>query len=85
MWHNYGFDRHVFHNHGINVRGFGGDTMHMARLFDASKMFGEYALASLTKDYQKGIKDTMGKYLERKANNYKERYENPKLSEAEKK
>lgn len=49
MWHNYGFDRHVFYNHGINVRGFGGDTMHMARLYDASKSFGGYALSSLTK------------------------------------
>lgn len=49
MWHNYGFDRHVFYNHGINVRGFAGDTMHMARLYDASKVFGQYALAALTK------------------------------------
>lgn len=32
VWHNYGFDRHLFYNHGIDVRGFGGDTMHMARL-----------------------------------------------------
>lgn len=35
-WHNYGFDRHIFYNHGINVKGFGGDTMHMARLLDPS-------------------------------------------------
>ena len=26
-WHNYGFDRHIFFNHGIDVQGFGGDTM----------------------------------------------------------
>ena len=31
VWHNYGFDRHVLHNHNVNVMGFGGDTMHMAR------------------------------------------------------
>ena len=36
-WHNYGFDRHIFYNHGIDVRGFGGDTMHMARLADPSR------------------------------------------------
>lgn len=37
-FHNYGYDRHIFYNHGIDVQGFGGDTMHMARLFDPSKM-----------------------------------------------
>lgn len=37
VWHNYGFDRHVMWNHGIDVRGFGGDTMHMARLEDTSR------------------------------------------------
>jgi DNA polymerase-1 len=31
VWHNYGFDRHVMCNEGIDCRGFGGDTMHMAR------------------------------------------------------
>ena len=36
IWHNYGYDRHIFYNHGIDVKGFGGDTMHMARLADAS-------------------------------------------------
>ena len=36
-FHNYGYDRHIFYNHGIDVQGFGGDTMHMARLFDPSK------------------------------------------------
>lgn len=36
-WHNYGFDRQIFHNHGINVQGFGGDTLHLARLLDPSK------------------------------------------------
>lgn len=47
VWHNYGFDRHVIWNHGIDVKGFGGDTMHMARLWDASRKEG-YSLAVLT-------------------------------------
>ena len=37
MWHNYGFDRHVIENEGIYPKGFGGDTMHMARLWDTSR------------------------------------------------
>ncbi|KAL7482018.1 hypothetical protein ACHAW6_007701, partial [Cyclotella cf. meneghiniana] len=48
VWHNYGFDRHVLFNEGINVLGFGGDTMHMARLSDTSRM--KYSLESLTED-----------------------------------
>ena len=45
-WHNYSFDRHILGNHGIDCRGFGGDTMHMARLADPSRM--RYSLKSLT-------------------------------------
>ena len=37
VWHNYSFDRHVLYNHGINACGLGGDTMHMARLWDTSR------------------------------------------------
>jgi hypothetical protein len=37
VWHNYGFDRHVMWNEGIDCQGFGGDTMHMARLQDTSR------------------------------------------------
>eukprot|EP00741_Cyanophora_paradoxa_P005271 tig00000865_g5110.t1 len=52
VWHNYGFDRHILHNHGIDVRGFGGDTMHMARLQDAARDKatggGGYSLESLS-------------------------------------
>mmetsp|Transcript_39359 Transcript_39359/g.72103 ORF Transcript_39359/g.72103 Transcript_39359/m.72103 type:complete len:528 (-) Transcript_39359:10-1593(-) len=48
VWHNYGFDRHVLYNEGINVLGLGGDTMHMARLSDTSRM--KYSLESLTED-----------------------------------
>jgi DNA polymerase I-like protein with 3'-5' exonuclease and polymerase domains len=43
VWHNYGFDRHVLYNawegderRRINCKGFAGDTMHMARLWDTS-------------------------------------------------
>ena len=52
VWHNYGFDRHVMWNEGIDVRGFGGDTMHMARLENTSRStYGTgtgYSLESLT-------------------------------------
>ncbi|KAL3922519.1 MAG: hypothetical protein SGILL_002159 [Bacillariaceae sp.] len=51
VWHNYGFDRPVLWNEGINVKGFGGDTMHMARLQDTSRLKnggGGYSLEALT-------------------------------------
>ena len=56
IYHNYAFDRHVLENKGIDVKGFAGDTMHMARLHDAARMkrFGAgegYSLESLSKDY----------------------------------
>ena len=54
-FHNYGFDRHVIFNHGIDVRGFGGDTMHMARLANPSRGPGSYSLAKLTSAYAKQI------------------------------
>lgn len=51
VWHNYGFDRHVFYNHGINVQGFGGDTMHMGRLWDSSRRGAKaYSLEVLSRD-----------------------------------
>lgn len=55
IWHNYGFDRHVMYNEGIKCLGFGGDTMHMARLWDSgrSKTTGGgtgYSLAALSAD-----------------------------------
>jgi DNA polymerase-1 len=54
VWHNYGFDRHVMWNEGIDVKGFGGDTMHMARLQDTSRAkYGAgrgYSLEALTDD-----------------------------------
>ena len=54
-WHNYGFDRHIFYNHGIDVKGFGGDTMHLARLYDPSKMPNQYALSALTEIFSNEI------------------------------
>ncbi|KAK3279840.1 hypothetical protein CYMTET_12292 [Cymbomonas tetramitiformis] len=52
VWHNYSFDRHVLGNHGIDVQGLGGDTLHMARLWDSSRegAGGGYSLAALSKD-----------------------------------
>ena len=49
VWHNYSFDRAVLYNHDIDTKGFGGDTMHMARLWDSSLK--SYSLADLSKDY----------------------------------
>ena len=46
VWHNVGFDRHVLWNEGINVQGFGGDTMHMARLQNTSRT--RFSLEALT-------------------------------------
>jgi hypothetical protein len=54
IWHNYSFDRHVLYNWpcSLDVQGLGGDTMHMARLWDTarskSKGMGGYSLAALT-------------------------------------
>ena len=64
IWHNYGFDRHIFYNHGINVQGFGGDTMHMARLADASRGPKEYSLSSLSNSYSPDIIDVKKKMLD---------------------
>ncbi|EGZ27465.1 hypothetical protein PHYSODRAFT_284102 [Phytophthora sojae] len=51
VWHNYSFDRHVLYNHGINVQGLGGDTMHMARLWNTARFqHGGYSLEALTAD-----------------------------------
>jgi DNA polymerase I len=49
VWHNYSFDKHLLNNHGIDVAGFGGDTMHMARLVDTSRQ--RYSLEELCNDY----------------------------------
>ena len=49
VWHNYSFDRHVLSNHGIHCKGFGGDTMHLARLENAAR--DKYALEVLSLDF----------------------------------
>lgn len=49
VWHNYSFDRHMFANHGIDVKGFAGDSMHMARLVNTAEE--SYSLEALCKLY----------------------------------
>lgn len=64
VWHNYGFDRHIVENHGVECGGFAGDTMHMARLWDSNraKSFGSggkgYSLESLSEDLIAGDRTT---------------------------
>jgi hypothetical protein len=36
VWHQYGIDKYVMWNEGIDATDFGGDTMHMGRLQDTS-------------------------------------------------
>ncbi|KAJ8608280.1 hypothetical protein CTAYLR_007284 [Chrysophaeum taylorii] len=58
VWHNYGFDRHVVNNHRIGTKGFAGDTMHMARLDDSSRLRTRggdgYSLEALSRDLVPG-------------------------------
>mmetsp|Transcript_34140 Transcript_34140/g.73896 ORF Transcript_34140/g.73896 Transcript_34140/m.73896 type:complete len:114 (+) Transcript_34140:283-624(+) len=56
-WHNYGFDQHVLYNQGFDVKGLGGDTMHMARLSDTGRM--KYSLESQAEDLLGQRKDHM--------------------------
>jgi DNA polymerase I len=42
-------------NHGINVQGFGGDTMHMSRLLNPSLGPKSYSLEKLTAYYEPEI------------------------------
>ena len=68
VWHNFGFDRHVMWNEGIDVQGFGGDTMHMARLQDTGRAkYGAgrgYGLEALTEAFtdrrKKPMKEIFG-------------------------
>jgi DNA polymerase I len=51
VWHNYSFDRHVMSRNGVHNSGFAADTMHMARLWDSSRMLkGGYSLEALSSD-----------------------------------
>lgn len=54
-WFNYGFDRHVFMNHGIDVQGFAGDVMQMARLLDSSREPQDYSLARISRFYAANV------------------------------
>jgi DNA polymerase-1 len=64
VWHNYGFDRHIFNNHGINIQGFGGDTLHMARMYDTSKMPNEFSLQKLSEIYHDDLIKMRKYYLD---------------------
>ena len=61
VFHHYSFDYHVLANHGLSVRGFAGDTMHMCRLWDSGRS--SYSLESLS-----------GELLGRAKHNLKERF-----------
>ena len=63
-WHNYGYDRHILYNHGIDCKGFGGDTMQMARLHDPSKLPNEYALSKLSKIFDKEVEETKQDFIQ---------------------
>jgi len=69
VWHNYSFDRAIMWRHGIDVKGFGGDTIHMARLWDAARtsVGKKYSLEALTAEllegkHKRSIKEIFGKY-----------------------
>lgn len=49
VWHNYSFDRHVLANMGVEMAGFAGDTMHMARLWNSSRKGKGYTLENLSR------------------------------------
>ena len=51
MWHNYGFDRHIIEAVGIRLRGFGGDTLHMARPDPAANPRQQGAMGSEEKQF----------------------------------
>eukprot|EP00210_Caulerpa_lentillifera_P004393 g4191.t1 len=57
VWHNYGFDRHVLKNMDIDCIGFGGDTMHMARLWNSSRKGKGYSLESLSQAKELNLSD----------------------------
>lgn len=43
--------------------------MHMARLYDSGKMFRQYSLSALTKDYAEDIKSVAKAYVEKQKQN----------------
>lgn len=70
VFHNYGYDRHIFFNHGIDVKGFGGDTMHMARLVDPSRLPNQYGLAALSELMEKDIGEVRDKIIDQMRQDY---------------
>eukprot|EP00667_Euglena_gracilis_P001869 EG_transcript_1869 len=74
VWHNYGFDRHVLFNEGIDCRGLGGDTLHMARIWDSSRERAGngkgYSLEALSEELlarkKESMKTLFGEYKKRK-------------------
>eukprot|EP00210_Caulerpa_lentillifera_P008356 g7969.t1 len=61
VWHKYGFDRHVLKNMDINCISFGGDTMHMARLWNFSRKGKGYSLESLSQAKELNLSDEIKK------------------------
>ena len=57
----------------------------MARLYDPSKMFGEYSLAALTKSYSRGINKKIEMYLDARRKEFEGHLLYSNLSEEEKK
>ena len=47
VWHHYGVQRHLMSNTGVRPRSLGGDTLHMARLWDPTRGDEGYALEDL--------------------------------------
>ena len=54
----------MFHSLNTWYRGFGGDTMHMARLYDSSMGFKGYSLANLTVSFERKILATKKKMID---------------------
>jgi DNA polymerase-1 len=71
VFHNYGYDRHIFFNHGIDVKGFGGDTMHMARLVDPSRPPNQYGLSALSELMGNEISDIKKEIIAKLRQGYK--------------
>lgn len=64
VWFNYGFDRHVLFNEGIDAKGFGGDVMQMARLLDGSRDPKAYSLNRTSMFYLKEVQKEKDLFLQ---------------------
>jgi hypothetical protein len=60
------------------VKGFGGDTMHMARLQDPSRMPGQYALSSLSELMSEDIVKTREQIIDHLKKKYEADKSDPK-------